>query len=561
MPKGASRIAAEDLDDGLDDDSEDEKEDGDESNLSNQPARSQKRSTIPPSSGPKQPSRGRSTPKSSRGRSGGRSGAYSRASAHSNSSTSPRAEAPSKYSSSAYASQHQGSNPLAPKPMSAFQPTSPTDCNDAPSELTLVVLGHVDAGKSTLIGRILQDLTAEHSQFSAGRMKKNALAWSLDQRSDERERGITMDLGVAHLQAGSNAFTILDAPGHKDFVPRAIAGAAQAECAIIVVDASPGEFETGISSGGQTKEHAHLAKTLGVQHVIVAVNKLDRCDDPQSRFYEVFDGMSSLLERAGFAAESITHVPVSALYGYNVLTGGAEMFGVEHASITSLFDALSRLQPSDREVNKPLRFLIADAAQGSSNLSSASSNAASGRVESGTLSVGDKVLLMPNGAAATVKAIEARGERTKRVFAGSTIDLSLEGLNEHDLTKGGVLCDPSFPVPMATELRVRLMVAEDAPMPLLPGASLVAYIGFAEQPASVLKLHSLLDESGRERRAQPRALPKGAAGSVSLALESSVPAEREEDIARLGRVALRERGHTVALGAVEAVQAMVHNCE
>lgn len=529
MPKGAKLVQAEDLDDPFDDDEVDD----DELEIANTHQAHQLSHNKASQKAPSRQSKAQLQKKSS-------------------SSTPQRKSNHSK-------GDVQQFNRLTPRNLDEFVPKA-RELNEESTagmnEVTLVVLGHVDAGKSTLIGRLITD-----TQTGGQKKQTRTLAWHMDQRKDERDRGITMDLGVAQIKASSVCITVLDAPGHKDFVPRAISGSLQADCALLVVDASPGEFETGISSGGQTREHIQLAYTMSVQQLVVAVNKLDRCDNPIARYDKIVATIATLLERYGFGKADCSYVAVSALHGTNVVSQEAsEAFGLtQKHNLQSLHDALSQLNVPERAVNKPLRFLVADAAQGSSNLASSSTTAASGRIESGALAVGDTVLLMPSGTKASVKAIEAHGQtRVKQAIASAAVDITLDGLGEHDLAKGSVLCDPAFPVPMATELKLIASVADDATMPVLQGTSVVAYIGFVEEPATVTKLYSVLDEAGNVKKRDPKALPRGATGELTIMLERAVPAEHVHDCAKLGRVVLREKGYTLMLASVESINQQLY---
>src|SRR4051794_39639196 len=190
--------------------------------------------------------------------------------------------------------------------------------------------GHVDHGKSTLMGRLLYDLKVV-DQRSLDKLRKEAenigkssfaLAWVMDQTSEERSRGITVDIATNHFETKRTRFTILDAPGHRDFVPNMIAGASQADFAVLVIDASTGNFESGLK--GQTKEHALLVRSMGVQRIIVAVNKMDSAEWSKDRFDEIEQQMSAFLTAAGFQPKNVSFIPCSGLQGDNILRRSSE---------------------------------------------------------------------------------------------------------------------------------------------------------------------------------------------------------------------------------------------
>jgi len=252
----------------------------------------------------------------------------------------PRAPVPPAAASAAAAtvpasaSASAGGQPL-PAPAAPLPPVPPEVrawAEDGKPRLSVVVVGHVDAGKSTLMGHLLADLGVVSSRLVAKFAKEAreagkasfAYAWVLDEGATERARGITVDVGVNFFETRSARFTLLDAPGHRDFVPNMIVGAAQADVAVLVVDASPGEFEAGFSAGGQTKEHAALVRNFGVTQLVVAVNKLDMAGWAQARFNAVRDELLRYLLQIGFARDKVVFVPVAGLSGVNLVRAPAE---------------------------------------------------------------------------------------------------------------------------------------------------------------------------------------------------------------------------------------------
>lgn len=277
-------------------------------------------------------------------------------------------------------------------------------------KLNLVVIGHVDAGKSTLMGHFLYDLgqvnerTMRKFERESQKIGKGsfAYAWVLDETGEERDRGITMDIATNHFETQHRQFTLLDAPGHRDFIPNMISGTAQADAAILVVDASTNAFEAGFDAGGQTKEHAVLARSLGVQQLIVAINKLDMADWSQDRFKEIEAKLGAYLFQVGFRKSNVVFVPVSGLTGENLIKKS------EIAQLTSWYDGPSLMEQIDkfdaptRLLDKALRMRVTDFFKG--GIGSSGGVSVAGNIESGTLQVGEQIMIVPGNEVGFVKS-------------------------------------------------------------------------------------------------------------------------------------------------------------
>lgn len=277
-------------------------------------------------------------------------------------------------------------------------------------KLNLVVIGHVDAGKSTLMGHFLYDLgqvnerTMRKFERDSQKIGKGsfAFAWVLDETGEERDRGITMDIATNHFETEHRQFTLLDAPGHRDFIPNMISGTAQADAAILVVDASTNAFEAGFDAGGQTKEHAVLARSLGVQQLIVAINKLDMADWSQDRFKEIEAKLGAYLYQVGFRKSNVIFVPVSGLTGENLVKRS------EIAQLTSWYNGPSLVEQIDkfdaptRLLDKPLRMRVTDFFKG--GIGSSGGVSVAGNIESGTVQVGEQVMIVPGNEVGFVKS-------------------------------------------------------------------------------------------------------------------------------------------------------------
>lgn len=424
-----------------------------------------------------------------------------------------------------------------------FQPPFLGWC-DSPAEINLVVLGHVDAGKSTLMGRLrfhLGEIGEKEKRRIDKEAKdsgkaKSAWAWCMDERKEERERGVTMDVSVARLTTNRRTFTLLDAPGHKDYSSNAVTGAAQADAALLVIDASPGEFEKGVSEHGQTREHANLARGLGAVGLVAVVNKMDAAEEPRiQRFAVIRDHLLELFTAIGFDPSRITIVPASAQEGINLIENADHDWANDSPS---LLQALDALDPPRRELKKPLRMLVAE----SFASRTLGGDAFSARVETGHAGVNDRLLAMPGGHSCIIKSMESLGSKCKasiplsflltsegeyllgvsfpqEVWAGNTVEMALDP-SEGVAGKGSVLCDPRFPVPLVIKLRASIKVVESSPMPVVAGSNLLLFLGFAEEPATVSAINSSFDPStGGVVKEHPRALPKGKSGSVDINLE------------------------------------------
>ncbi|NXN99646.1 HBS1L protein, partial [Rhinopomastus cyanomelas] len=234
--------------------------------------------------------------------------------------------------------------------------------------LNLVVIGHVDAGKSTLMGHLLYLLgnvnkrtmhKYEQESKKAGKASF-AYAWVLDETGEERERGVTMDVGMTKFETKTKVITLMDAPGHKDFIPNMITGAAQADVAILVVDASRGEFEAGFETGGQTREHGLLVRSLGVTQLVVAVNKMDQVNWQQERFQEITTKLGQFLKQAGFKESDVAYIPTSGLDGENLVTRGQSSDLTQWYKGNCLLEQIDSFKPPQRSVDKPFRLCVAD---------------------------------------------------------------------------------------------------------------------------------------------------------------------------------------------------------
>eukprot|EP00897_Mesotaenium_endlicherianum_P009484 jgi/Mesen1/8564/ME000493S07920 len=302
-----------------------------------------------------------------------------------------------------------------------------------------------------------------------------AYAWVLDEGADERARGVTMSVAVAHFETAKRRIVLLDAPGHRDFVPSMISGASQADAAILVIDATPGAFEDGMdgqqgggaggAGSGQTREHAQLARSLGVEQLLVAVNKLDSVDYSQDVFESIRGQLAPFLRVCGFRDAGIQWLPISGLDGQNLSRKPTAPKLLSWYHGPTLLEAIDAFKPPARQVGRPLRLAVAEIMR-SRSLGQA---ALSGKLEGGAIRPGSKVLVSPMGELATVKALEMRGQAVPVARAGDSVDVGLLDVDASAIVPGGVLCHPEYPIPVATRFEAKVLTLVLA-VPLLRGS-------------------------------------------------------------------------------------------
>ncbi|KAK0739094.1 hypothetical protein B0T21DRAFT_361924 [Apiosordaria backusii] len=406
---------------------------------------------------------------------------------------------------------------------------------------SFVVVGHVDAGKSTMMGRLLLDLnvvdqrTVEKLRKEAHMIGKSsfALAWVLDQRTEERSRGVTIDIATNRFETDTTAFTILDAPGHRDFIPNMIAGASQADFAVLVVDASTGAFESGLK--GQTKEHSLLIRSMGVSRIIVAVNKLDMVNWSQERFDEIKDQVSGFLSATGFQKKNIAFVPVSGLHGDNIVKR-SENPAVAWYTGPTLIEELELSEPSARAMEKPLRINVAEVFR-----TQQSQVTVSGRVDAGSLQMGDAVLVQPATEKAFVKSLLVEDAPADWAVAGQSVVLHLSHIDPIHVRSGDIICDPNKPIPKEKTFNLKAL-AFDFLMPM----QVDVHRGRLHAAGKITAMPALLDKvTGAVTKKNPRLVKPGQVARVRVELDDQVPLEAGQ------RVVLRSGGETIAAGLLE----------
>ncbi|CAN9507416.1 unnamed protein product [Ophioblennius macclurei] len=423
--------------------------------------------------------------------------------------------------------------------------------------LNLVVIGHVDAGKSTLMGHLLYLLgnvnkrtmhKYEQESKKAGKASF-AYAWVLDETGEERDRGVTMDVGMTKFETKSKVVTLMDAPGHKDFIPNMITGAAQADVAVLVVDASRGEFEAGFEAGGQTREHALLVRSLGVTQLAVAVNKMDQVNWQQERFKEITSKLGHFLKQAGFKESDVFFVPTSGLSGENLATRSAVAELTSWYSGLSLLDQIDAFKSPQRSVDKPFRLCVSDVFK-----DQGSGFCVTGKIEAGYIQTGEKMLAMPPNETCTVKGICLHDEPLDWAAAGDHVSLTVTGMDIIKINVGCVFCDPKEPIRVCTRFRARVLLF-NIEVPITQGFPVLLHYQTVSEPATIKKLISVLHKSsGEVLKKKPKCLTKGMNAIVEIQTQRPVSLELYKDYKELGRFMLRYVGSTIAAGVVTEIR-------
>ncbi|XP_070556539.1 uncharacterized protein [Ptychodera flava] len=422
--------------------------------------------------------------------------------------------------------------------------------------INLVVIGHVDAGKSTLMGHLLFLLgnvnkrtmhKYEQESKKAGKASF-AYAWVLDETGEERERGITMDVGLTNFETTKKIVTLLDAPGHKDFIPNMITGAAQADVAILVVDASRGEFEAGFDSGGQTREHAMLVRSLGVTQLVVAVNKLDNVDWSQERYSEIVAKLGHFLKQAGFKDSEVAYIPCSGLTGENLVEHPKEARLKMWYNKHTLVEQIDKFKPPKRPIDKPFRLCVSDVFKGMG-----SGFSVSGKIVSGNIQAGDRILVKPAGEQGNIKTVLVQDEDTKWACAGDHVTLTVTGIDQMRVNVGSMLCSPSEPIKATTKVNARVIIF-NIDVPITRGYPVVFHYQTLSEPATIKKLISLLNKStGEVIKKKPRCLVKQSNATICIETARPVCVELYKDYKDLGRFMLRSGGSTIAAGVITEI--------
>lgn len=422
---------------------------------------------------------------------------------------------------------------------------------DGKLSVSIVMAGHVDTGKSTILGHLLFDMglytdrEVAKMEAAAKREGKQSFhfAWLLDQSEEERRRGVTIESGVQAFETDHRRVNVLDAPGHKDYVSSMITSTAAADLAIFTVSASTGEFESGLHN--MTKEHLAIIRTLGVGSIVVAVNKMDSVDYSEERFQEVVSGMTKLIKSMKFKPEVVRgFCPVSGYHGVN-LTPGSVGDRMPWYSGTSLVEYIDTAVPAKRMSQYPLRFVISDL----------NKHIATGRVEAGRIDVGQQIVAVPSGVKATIKSIDRTGfGSVKHLDAGQTGDVALHG-DLLGLNAAEILCPPKSKCPQSSVFAAHIQLFPNLPHVMMPGTKVLLQIHALTIVGTVQKLEQIMDpKTGKwANKRMIKCLPADSQGIVTFRTGFPVALELADDVRSLGRFLIRMEDETVGGGFVKRV--------
>ncbi|KAJ3810018.1 eukaryotic polypeptide chain release factor 3 [Lentinula lateritia] len=424
----------------------------------------------------------------------------------------------------------------------------------AKEHLNIVFIGHVDAGKSTLGGNLLF-ITGAVDKRTMEKYEKEAkeagretwyLSWALDSTPQERLKGKTVEVGRAYFETTIRRYTILDAPGHKTFVPSMISGAAQADIAILVISARKGEFETGFERGGQTREHIMLVKTAGVSKVVIVINKMD---DPtvvwdKGRYDEIKDKLTPFVKAAGFNPKTdVTFIPVSAYTGLN-LKDRVPKTTCPWWDGPSFLEHMDHMPMVDRKINAPLMMPVSEKYKDMGTI-------IVGKIESGHMRKDDKLVLMPNKDQVEIAAIYNEIEdEVPDAFCGDNVRIRIRGVDDEDINPGFVLTSSSKPIHAVRQFEAQLAILEHKSI-ICAGYSAVMHVHtLAEEVTLVSLLHYFDKATGRKSKKPPQYAKKGQKIVALIETTAAVCVERFTDYPQLGRFTLRDEGRTIAIGKI-----------
>jgi len=434
--------------------------------------------------------------------------------------------------------------------------------------INIVVIGHVDSGKSTTTGHLIYKCggidkrTIEKFEKEAQEMGKGSFkyAWVLDKLKAERERGITIDIALWKFETAKYYVTIIDAPGHRDFIKNMITGTSQADCAVLVVACGTGEFEAGISKNGQTREHALLAQTLGVKQLIVACNKMDSTEPPfsESRFNEIKTEVSSFIKKIGYNPDTVPFVPISGFNGDNMLETSPNMpwfKGWEvtrkegNASGKTLLESLDAILAPQRPTDKPLRLPLQDVYK-----IGGIGTVPVGRVETGLIKPGMVVTFAPQNVTTEVKSVEMHHESLPEAGPGDNVGFNIKNVSVKDIRRGSVCSDSKQdPAKEARSFTAQVIIMNH-PGQIAAGYCPVLDCHTAHIACKFAELKEKVDRrTGKKVEDNPKALKNGDAGIVELIPTKPLCVEAFTDYPPLGRFAVRDMRQTVAVGVIKAV--------
>ncbi|MCK5107331.1 MAG: translation elongation factor EF-1 subunit alpha [Nanoarchaeota archaeon] len=413
--------------------------------------------------------------------------------------------------------------------------------------MNLVFIGHVDHGKSTTVGRLMYD-SGNIDEQTMRKLKEEAaangkagfeFAYTMDNLKEERERGVTIDLAHKKFETANLDFTIIDAPGHKDFIKNMITGASQADAAVLVVAANDGV-------NAQTKEHVFLSKTLGVGQLIIAINKMDisGVSWSEDRFNKVKEEVSNLIKSVGFKPDETTFLAIASLKGDNIVKKSENMPWYKGQT---LLEAIDKLVPPEKPTGLPLRLPIQDVYS-----ITGIGVVPVGKIETGVMKVGDKVIVVPardgKGIIGECKTIEMHHEQHKQAEPGDNIGFNVRGIGKKDIARGDVLGHVDNPPSVVSEFTAQIVVLNH-PSVMTVGYTPVFHLHTAQVACQITAILKKLNPSTGEVLAEnPDFIKNGDAAIVKIRPTTALVIEKQSEIPQMARFAIRDSGATVAAG-------------
>ncbi|KAM9824345.1 elongation factor 1-alpha-like [Neosynchiropus ocellatus] len=436
------------------------------------------------------------------------------------------------------------------------------------THINIVVIGHVDSGKSTSTGHLIYKCggidkrTIEKFEKEAAEMGKGSFkyAWVLDKLKAERERGITIDIALWKFETAKYYVTIIDAPGHRDFIKNMITGTSQADCAVLIVAAGVGEFEAGISKNGQTREHALLAFTLGVKQLIVGINKMDNTEPPysQKRYEEITKEVSAYIKKIGYNPATVAFVPISGWHGDNMLEASTNMgwfkgWKIErkegNANGVTLLEALDAILPPTRPTEKPLRLPLQDVYK-----IGGIGTVPVGRVETGIIKPGMVVTFAPCALTTEVKSVEMHHESLPEALPGDNVGFNVKNVSVKEIRRGNVAGDSKNNPPKGAECFKAQVIILNHPGQICAGYSPVLDCHTAHIACKFKELIEKIDRrSGKKLEDAPKNIKSGDAAIVDMCPSKPMVVEAFSEFPPLGRFAVRDMRQTVAVGVIKSV--------
>lgn len=423
--------------------------------------------------------------------------------------------------------------------------------------INLVVIGHVDHGKSTMMGHFLylmgvvDERTIEKYRKEAAEIGREswAYAWILDTLKEERERGLTIDPTYTKFETEKYYFTLIDCPGHRDFIKNMISGTSQADAAVLVVSAKPNEFEAGFSKGGQTREHAILARILGIRSLIVCVNKMDAVDYKKEAYDYIKDELGKFLKQVGFNLDKIPFVPVSGLKGDNLTVRSNNMPWYTGPSLKEALDMY--VEPPPQPIDKPLRIPIGKVVK-----ITGVGTVATGRVATGVLKPGDKIVINPPEIKTIATSVEMHHEKLEAAYPGDNIGVNLKGVAVTDIKRGDVIGHETNPPTVVGPGIARVLARVSIiwhPTSIAAGYTPVLHAHTLQMAVRFVKLKAKYDPSGAKVEDEPAFIKSGDTADVIIEPIKKCVLEKAAEFPQLGRFAIRDMGQLIAVGVVQGI--------